>query len=200
MIEKIITGSLETNSYIISNQGKCIIVDPGLDFKLYVESIKAKYEVVAIFLTHGHVDHIDGIGYFDVPIYIHKKEKAFLNDKTLSLYNAFGMGPSYDYNKLKLVEVDDNQLIELIGYSFKVLHTPGHTRGSVCYYFNDKLISGDTLFCNSAGRTDFPTGDMLSLRFSLKRLATLPEHTVVYPGHEAKTTIKNEKRYNPLMD
>ena len=151
MIEKIVAGDFETNSYIISNQGKCIIVDPGLDFKFYADSIKTQYEVVAIFLTHGHVDHIDGIGYFDVPIYIHNKEKAFLKDKTLSLYNVFGMEPSYEYDKLKIIEVEDNQLIELIGYSFKVLHTPGHTRGSVCYYFNDKLISGDTLFCNSVG-------------------------------------------------
>lgn len=199
MIEKITTGSFLTNSYIISNEGKCIVVDPGLDFKAYAEDIKNKYQVEAIFLTHGHIDHIDGIGFFDVPIYIHKLEKEFLKDPTLSLYSAFGTRPNFDYSRLNIVEIDEGMTIDLIGYRFLVYHTPGHTRGSVCYLWNDKLLSGDTLFCESVGRTDFPTGDMLSLKRSLKRLAGLKEHITVYPGHDDKTTIHNEKRNNPFM-
>lgn len=91
MIEKIVTGEFQTNTYVISNQGKCILVDPGLDFKRSAERIKEKYEIQAILLTHGHIDHIDGIRFFNVPIYIHEAELPFLDDSRLSLYRMLGL-------------------------------------------------------------------------------------------------------------
>ncbi|MDE6415131.1 MAG: MBL fold metallo-hydrolase [Anaeroplasmataceae bacterium] len=200
MIEKIVTGDFATNTYIISKEGQCIIVDPGLDFENAASKIKEKYEVVGILLTHGHMDHIDGIRYFDVPIYIHELEIPFLEDASLSLYRMFGTKIPFQRDSLKIVPIKDGMEIELIGYTFKVMHTPGHTRGSVVYSYKDKLFSGDTLFHMSMGRTDFPTGDSKSMRESLKKIiATFPDVMDVYPGHDEKTTIGYERKYNPYL-
>ncbi len=200
MIERITTGSFFTNSYIIrNNNNECVIVDPGLNYQMAAEEIKKKYKVVAILLTHGHMDHIDGIRYFDVPIYIHEFEVDFLKDSTLSLYRMMGIPNPIKIEKLKIHTVKDKDEFSLIGYTFKVLHTPGHTRGSVCYSYKDKVLSGDTLFCGSCGRTDFPTGDSNKLSKSLRKiLSVYPDTYDVYPGHDEKTTIKREKN-NPYI-
>lgn len=200
MIEKIVTGDFETNTYIISNQGKCVIVDPGLDFENTASKIKEKYEVIGILLTHGHMDHIDGIRYFNVPIYIHELEIPFLEDPSLSLYRMFGTKIPFQKDNFKIIPLKDGTKIELIGYTFKVLHTPGHTRGSVVYSYNDKILSGDTLFHMSMGRTDFPTGDAHKMRSSLKRIVENFKDVVeVYPGHDEKTTIGFERKNNPYL-
>lgn len=200
MIEKIITGSFQTNSYIISNDNECVIVDPGLDFLDAANIIKNKYEVKAILITHGHMDHIDGIRYFDVPVYIHELDKEFLFDSRLSLYCMFNQMSPYKKGDLNIITVKDNMEFELIGYKFKVIHTPGHTRGSVCYSYGNKLLSGDTLFNLSAGRTDFPTGNPRDMRNSLNKIInTFNDNTDVYPGHESKTTIKNERKNNIFL-
>lgn len=202
MIEKIVTGSFLTNSYIISNQeGKCVIVDPGLNYANAAALIKEKYKVEAILLTHGHMDHIDGIQYFkDVPIYIHKDEEMFLYDSSLSLYIMMGMRTPFKKGDLNVKLVSDLDELDLIGYKFKVLHTPGHTRGSVCYSYSSKVLSGDTLFSASCGRCDFPTGDSTKMQKSLKLVvSTYPDNYDVYPGHDEKTTIKKEKNNNPYI-
>lgn len=200
MIEKIVTGEFQTNTYLITNQGKCVIVDPGLNFAEAAAKIKREYEVVGILLTHGHMDHIDGVQYFDVPIFIHELEIDFLEDASLSLYRMFGSKIPFQREKLKLIPIKDGMQIELIGYTFHVYHTPGHTRGSVVYSYNDKLLSGDTLFHLSMGRTDFPTGDAQKMRRSLKKLIdTFPDSIDVYPGHDEKTTIGFERKNNPYL-
>ncbi|MDE5546846.1 MAG: MBL fold metallo-hydrolase [Anaeroplasmataceae bacterium] len=200
MIEKIVTGDFATNTYIISNQGQCVIVDPGLDFEYAASKIKEKYEVVGILLTHGHMDHIDGIRYFNVPIYIHELEIPFLEDPSLSLYRMFGSKIPFKKENLKIISIKDGMELELIGYTFKVMYTPGHTRGSVVYSYKDKLLSGDTLFHISMGRTDFPTGDSKSMRESLKKIIeAFPDSTDVYPGHDEKTTIGFERKNNPYL-
>ncbi|MDE6241718.1 MAG: MBL fold metallo-hydrolase [Anaeroplasmataceae bacterium] len=200
MIEKIVTGDFATNTYIISNQGQCVIVDPGLDFENAASKIKEKYEVVGILLTHGHMDHIDGIRYFNVPIYIYELEIPFLEDPSLSLYRMFGSKIPFKKENLNIISIKDGMELELIGYTFKVIHTPGHTKGSVVYSYKDKLLSGDTLFHMSMGRTDFPTGDSKSMRDSLKRIIeTFPDSFDVYPGHDEKTTIGFERKNNPYL-
>ena len=200
MIEKIVTGSFFTNSYVISNGTDCVVVDPGLNYNEAANMIKSKYNVKAILITHGHMDHIDGIKYFDVPVYIHELDKDFLFDASLSLYNMFRLPTPYKKGDLNIITVKDNDEFELIGYKFKVTHTPGHTRGSVCYSYGNKLLSGDTLFSMSAGRTDFPTGNPKDMRNSLNKIINnFNDNTDVYPGHENKTTIKNERKNNPFL-
>lgn len=201
MIEKIICGGFETNTYIISNEGKCVIVDPGLDFLEYSLSIKNKYEVEAILITHGHIDHIDGMKYFpSVPIYIHEYDEEFIYDSRLSLYAWMSLKTPYRKNTLNIKTVKDNDILNLIGFEFKVIHTPGHTRGSVCYLYKNKLLSGDTLFKNSCGRTDFPTGNPSDMKRSLNKIiACCGDMVDVYPGHDEKTKIKDEKKNNPYI-
>lgn len=197
MIEKIVTGEFQTNTYVISNAGKCILVDPGLDFEQFSFEIKKRYEVVAILLTHGHIDHIDGIQYFDVPIYIYEAEIPFLEDPSLSLYRMFGKKQPFQKEELKIVPLKDGMEFDLIGYTFKVFHTPGHTRGSVVYAYHKKLLSGDTLFRLSMGRTDFPTGNANQIKKSLRKIMDIFEDsTEVYPGHDEKTTIGFERKHN----
>lgn len=200
MIESIVSEEFQTNTYIISKDEKCILVDPGLGFLNHAKKIKEKYEVVAILLTHGHIDHIDGIQYFDVPIYLHEQEISFLEDPSLSLYRMFGLKIPFSFKKLKLVPLKDGMKFELLGYNFKVFHTPGHTKGSVVYSYNHKLFSGDTLFHLSIGRTDFPTGDASKMKRSLKRIIdTFEDFIEVYPGHDEKTTIGFERKHNPYL-
>ncbi len=200
MIEKIVTGEFQTNTYVISNQGKCILVDPGLDFKRSAERIKEKYEIQAILLTHGHIDHIDGIRFFNVPIYIHEAELPFLDDSRLSLYRMLGLTQPFSSAQFKIIPLKDGMEFELIGYKFKVYHTPGHTKGSVVYAYHRKLLSGDTLFHMSMGRTDLPTGDASKMRNSLKRIIDTFEDSIeVYPGHDEKTTIGFERKHNPYL-
>ena len=200
MIEKVVTGSFFTNSYVISNGNECVVVDPGLNYSDAANMIKSKYNVKAILITHGHMDHIDGIKYFDVPVYIHELDKDFLFDASLSLYNMFRMPTPYKKGDLNIITVKDNDEFELIGFKFKVTHTPGHTRGSVCYSYGNKLLSGDTLFNISAGRTDFPTGNPKDMRNSLNKIINnFSDNVDVYPGHENKTTIKNERKNNMFI-
>lgn len=189
------TGYLGTNTYIIYNKdNECVVVDPGQQFINEYNQIKLLYKIKGVLLTHGHIDHMEGIKYFkDVPIYIHSLDYEFLFNGNLSL------APMLQSNfKLpedcNIITINDGDKISLIGYNFKVIHTPGHTRGSVCYLFEEGLLSGDTMFAGTCGRTDFPTGNMADMRNSLQYLIdTIDDNTIVYPGHNGTTTIAQEK-------
>lgn len=198
MIECMTTGSFFTNSYIISNdKNECVIVDPGLNYGNVAKYIKSKYDVKAILLTHAHLDHVDGIQYFlDKPVYISDIEYNNLFDTEVTLYDTIGRISPYNEGMLNIIKVKHNDIIKLIGYEFKVLFTPGHTSGSICYLMGDVLFSGDTLFNNSIGRTDFPTGSMTKMKESLNYLMTLDDNIKVYPGHNDETTIGYEKNNN----
>ena len=202
MIEKFTTGSFFTNSYIISNdKNECVIVDPGLNYKNVANYIKEKYIPKAILITHGHLDHIDGINYFlDLPIYISEKEINLFYDTNDSLYYMVGRINPFSEGMLNVHTVKENDVINLIGYSFKVIETPGHTMGSICYLMDNVLFSGDTLFKESIGRTDFPGGNYTIMLNSLKKLKKLNDDIIVYPGHEDETTIGDEKNNNPFLN
>ncbi|MBQ1310697.1 MAG: MBL fold metallo-hydrolase, partial [Blautia sp.] len=132
-----------------------------------------------------------------IPVYAHRMEEEMLLDASLNM--------SINYRPCSIkadVLLEEGQEIEVAGFTFIVYHTPGHTRGSCCYYLKEEdiLLSGDTLFCGSVGRTDFPGGSTSDIINSLHRLLReLPEETKVYPGHESETTIGYEKRYNPFV-
>ncbi len=192
-------GDFFENTYLINNGLDAIIVDPGEGIGEYLEEIN-KYNIKAILLTHGHIDHIDGIKYFlNSDIYIYKDEVEFLDSKVLSLYEAFGKLKSFNKDNLKIHLLEEGT-INLLGFKIDVIHTPGHTKGSCCYLFNDNILfSGDTLFQVSVGRTDFPTGSMSELNNSLNKLKKLDDTVKVYPGHGAETTIGFEKKYNPYF-
>ena len=195
-IRKFTIGAFETNTYLITKGEKAILIDPGLDFISILDEVK-KYKVLAILITHGHVDHIDGCGYIDAPIYVGKEDIINFNDLSKSLYSMTYMKPSYNSKNLNRIGVSDNEIINIDEFSFKVIHTPGHTEGSVCYLYYDNLFSGDTLFSGSIGRVDFPGGSMKKMKESLKKIkSNCSDNIVVYPGHEGKTTMKTEKKSN----
>lgn len=198
-IKKFVIGGFETNTYLITKNDRAVIIDPGLNFNSILDEVK-NYHIEAILITHGHVDHIDGCGYIDAPIYVGKDDLINFKDLSRSLYYMSGIRPSYNVDKLNLIGVNDNETINLDSFTFKAIHTPGHTEGSFCYLYYDNLFSGDTLFNQSIGRVDFPTGSMKKMKESLKKIITsFTDDTKVYPGHEDKTTIKNEKKYNMYL-
>ena len=202
MIEKITTGSFFTNSYIISNDYKeCIIVDPGLSYRNAYEQIIAKYKPKAILITHGHVDHIDGISFFkDLPVYISSMDEKMMYDSTNSLYLMINKITPFKNGELNVINVSDGDIISLIGFSFRVISTPGHTKGSLCYLMDNNLFSGDTLFHLSSGRCDFPTGNSKEMNDSLKKLKVMiSDDTMIYPGHDDITRMDVEKKYNPYL-
>ena len=204
-IEKFALGYLGTNSYLIINEEtkEVVIVDPATCPEYLVSHIKSNgYQPQFILLTHAHFDHVMGIdGFvneFQIPVYLHEEEKEILEDPELNLSGMFGKNYSY----LGAKTLCDGETLRVSGYEFKVIHTPGHTKGGCCYYCEAEkvLFSGDTLFCQSVGRSDFPTGSMGTLVRSIKeKLLCLPEDVMVYPGHNDATCIADEKIHNPYL-
>ena len=204
-IEKFALSSLRTNCYLIINEEtkELVVVDPATCPDYVISHVKSNgYVPKAILLTHGHFDHVMGIdGWvkeFQVPVYLHEEEKKILEEPSLNLSELFGT--SYAYNQTRCLK--DGEVLELAGFCFRVIHTPGHTAGSCCYYEETEkvLISGDTLFCQSVGRSDFPTGSAGTLIRSIReKLFLLPDDVMVYPGHESLTCIADEKQYNPFV-
>ena len=199
-IEHLVAGIIQTNVYLVMNEEtkELIIIDPADDAKGIAEKITEMEGVpVAIFLTHGHFDHRLAANAlkekYSVPVVACGLEK-----EVLALPPLWGVqAEDIDID----TEVSDNETINYAGFEIKVLHTPGHTVGSVCYYFPNEgaLFSGDTLFRLSCGRTDLPTGSPKDMMKSIQRLLTsLPAETDVYPGHEGFTKIEIEQRYNPF--
>lgn len=204
-IEKFVLGPIGTNVYIVINEEskECFVTDPAACPAELVSHIRnSGYQVQAVLLTHGHFDHIMGLDdftkEFPVPVYACREEKPLLESAQLNSSAAYGM--SYTFSRAEYV--DDGQELEVAGFQIRVIHTPGHTAGGCCYYIPEEkmLISGDTLFHGSIGRTDFPTGSSSQLIRSVReKLLVLPEDTEVYPGHMEETSIGYERKYNPFL-
>ena len=186
-------GAYQTNCYLVwdENSPACVVIDPGYQPEtVLAEARHLGKEIAAIFLTHGHFDHVGGVKLLaaetDCPVY--------LNEHDLSMPSQMTAGPLYYTNTY-----GEGDFVEMAGLAFKVLHTPGHTPGSVCLLCENALFSGDTLFWGSCGRTDLPGGDWATIRASLKRLADLPGDYDVYPGHGDATRLSFERKMNPYM-
>lgn len=202
-IETLILGMVSTNCYIAKNKetGGILIVDPAD----YTERIVSKITEMggtpeAVLLTHGHFDHVGAAQglkeYYGIPICCLDKETEILEDVSKNLSMMGGRGFTVTADRL----FRDGETVNLAGASVRVIHTPGHTCGSACYYLEEEqvLFAGDTLFCCSVGRTDFPTGSMRQIHDSIhEKLFVLPEETLVLPGHDQSTSIGYEKKYNP---
>lgn len=204
-IKTYVLGMVSTNCYVIYNEQKKegIIVDPA-DNGMYILNKCRELGVtpVAVLLTHGHIDHIMAVDdirrAFHVTVYMGMNEENLLKDPDMNLSGIMG-------TEQVSLEADyllrDNEELEIAGYRIKTIATPGHTAGSVCYLFEDEdvLVSGDTLFADSLGRTDLPTGSSGEIVRSITgRLFPLKDDIMVYPGHGEPTTMGHEKKYNPV--
>jgi len=209
-IKTLVLGPVGTNCYLVYRESKdregkkaAVVVDPAGNAPHILQKCQELgLTPVAILLTHGHFDHIMAVQELHsacgCKVYIGAQEDRLLRNATLNM--SGGMWGQ----KLEVaadVLVRDGEVLTLAGYDWRVMETPGHTEGSVCYLIESEgvLISGDTLFAESLGRTDLPTGSSAKIVASIvEKLLVLPDDTLVYPGHGDPTTVGHEKRYNPV--
>lgn len=204
IFEGFVAGHMQANCYIIGcpATGEAAVVDPGGDADRILARLKARgLRLRYIILTHGHVDHIAALGEVreatGAEVLIHAGDAEMLTDPTRNL--SFFMGRRLRFSPAERL-LADGDTIEVGTVRLEVVHTPGHTPGGICLKTDDLVITGDTLFAGSIGRSDFPGGNHRQLIRSIKeRLLCLPGHTRVYPGHGPETTIEEEKRYNPFL-
>ena len=205
-VKQFLAGPIGTNCYLLINEKtkEAVIVDPAScpDYMMnYIKTEEIKLK--AVLLTHAHFDHIMGLSDvmedIKVPVYVEEADLPMMMDGESNLSSGYMRG---GYQFADAVPVRDGQQLQIAGFQFRVIHTPGHTPGGCCYYMEqeDVLFSGDTLFRTSVGRSDFPGGSASALVRSVKeKLLILPEETHVYPGHMEETTIGYEKRHNPFV-
>ena len=191
-IDTLVVGPVQTNCYIVYNEGaeEAIVIDPGADAEKIREALDGK-RAAAVLLTHGHFDHTGALGAFEgTPIYIHPSDDVMLADP---VWSAGAYFRDKDPRPAATEYVREGTKLHLAGLDISVMHTPGHTLGSVVYAIGDALFTGDTLFCGGYGRTDFMGGDQDELARSLRRLLSLEKNWIICPGHGSHTTLEEEK-------
>ena len=194
IIKTIVVGMMEANCYIVGDDStkEAFIIDPGGDYKKIKKVIDTDgLEPKAVINTHGHGDHVGADGEFDLPIWIHRLDAEFLQDPSKNLSGAFGfLLKTKSASRL----LEDGDILNIGKHALEVMHTPGHTPGSICLKADGVIFTGDTLFCEGIGRTDFTYGSEEDIMRSIKeRLFVLDDNYVVYPGHGPSSTIGHEK-------
>ncbi len=197
-------GNLAENCWFLANEDtkEAVVIDPGAEpDRICAAAEKHGWKITAILLTHGHFDHMMAADElrrtFQIPIYAGEKEVELLADPDMNVSKLGGECVSLNVDRL----LRDGETLDFLGEEWKVLFTPGHTGGGVCYYLKEQkiLFSGDTLFDQSVGRTDLPTGSGMAIIDSVTRvLFALPDEVMVYPGHGDETSIGYEKLHNPV--
>ena len=207
-------GAFAANCYLVAPAPgeECVIIDPGQDAERGIEELLDRYRLkpIAVLLTHGHIDHMWSVapvcGAKGIPAYVHPDDRALLSDPgkglDLMVKQQFLGGMTFsEPDDVRALE--DGEIVPLAGLDFTIGHTPGHTPGSVTFRSDaddlDALFTGDLLFAGSIGRTDLPGGDHETILRSLARTLTLPDATVVLPGHGPTTTIGDERETNPFL-
>lgn len=198
-------GPMGNNVYLLVNDSdKSIVVDPAWNDEFIVQEAEEKHKPIGlILLTHGHFDHCLSVSYIKektgAEIWIHEKDVDYLERISQKARDEFGIDlPMKDVNAEKTLT--DNEIIKWGEEEIKVIHTPGHTPGGVCFLFDNKLITGDTLFQGSVGRWDLSGGDGKLLFKSIRdRILKLGDDIEIYPGHGPKSTIGQEKRHNQFL-
>ena len=189
-IQKLTLGLYQTNTYILSNDTEAVVIDPGYEADTILDALAGK-TLKAILLTHGHFDHVGAVKELvaetGCAVWIHAAEATMPPMVTA--------GPLYFTHTYD----EGDTVSPIAGLELTVLHTPGHTPGSVCLLMGKEMFSGDTLFACSFGRTDLPGGDPRKMMESLRRLASLQGNFFIHPGHGGSTTLDAEKRFNPYM-
>jgi hydroxyacylglutathione hydrolase len=204
-IHKITAGPFQENGYIVHSErsSDCIIIDPGDSPELYIKEIENNnLKPIGILNTHGHIDHVHAVqplkDHYSIPFYLHENDTMLLRDHYQEICLMYGMVPG----KTPEVDVELNTEAEVLmgEYNIKIIHTPGHTPGGLCYQISGDIFTGDTLFKGSIGRTDLPGGDYNTLMDSLKLLIkSVPDDTKVHSGHGYSTTMKDEILSNPFL-
>lgn len=211
VIQKIVLSDFQENAYIVSlnrsSNADCVIIDPGMDPEPLISFLqKNNLTPKSILITHGHWDHIGGISlvrqkWNDVLIYVGINERSKLHDPDENLSSYFGfpkVTQDADY------VLHDGEQFETAGLSFKALEVPGHSKGHLAYLLETSdqsiVFCGDVIFAGSVGRTDFPDGNMVMLIDSIReQILSLPDDTILYPGHGPSTTVHMEKQNNPFL-
>jgi len=200
-VKCVTVGDISSNCYFVYEKNNCVLIDPGANGELICEYAKElNVTIKHILLTHGHFDHIGAVEYvkryYNCDVYININDALLLNDSTLNLSDRFGCAIKYDGDYISV----SDEILNLIGYDFEFITTPGHTPGSMCIKVEDKLFTGDTLFFNSIGNAFPPYGNTHLEISSIKtKILILDNNIRCYPGHGAYTTILNEKQFNPYL-
>ena len=212
LIDSFAAPMFATNCWVLASApgSECVVIDPGMpDVSLALEEILQRHNLkpVAVIATHGHLDHTFSIqpiadGYA-IPTYIHREDRAYLSvpEKLLSEEFASTVAEMNFVEPSQVRELRNGEVIDLVGLSFRAIHAPGHTRGSLMFEVSEQvLVSGDVLFAGSIGRTDLPMGSAKDMEETLrKKVIPLSDHLEVLPGHGPRTSMAREKKSNPYL-
>ena len=197
-------GVFEENCYLVSDEssGRGVLIDPGAEGEQIVRMVsQSGITLEAIWLTHAHVDHIGAVAdvrrQYPVPVFLHPLDLPYYT--RLSARAAEMYGITFEQPEGPDRELADGDVVTCGALRFEVMHVPGHAPGLVSFNGHGVAFGGDLLFAGSIGRTDLPLGSPTDMDASLERFATLPDETIVYPGHGPETTLAREKRSNPFL-
>lgn len=202
-IFKFSLGQLQANCYFLIKGEECLIIDPADEASFILEELqRRRLKLLGMLATHGHFDHLMAVGEIqtsiNVPFYINKKDKFLLDrvKETVEYFLGFQQN-ILSIRKIRFLDIEDS--LKIYNFQFQIVSSPGHTPGSVCYYFKKEQIifTGDTLFKETIGRYDFSYSDRKKFKDSLLKLKKFPKETIIYPGHGEETTIENE--YDNLL-
>lgn len=199
-IKKYSTNKIGTNCYLVEHLGKCIVIDPCVKYEDIFQD--ESLELAAVFITHGHFDHIDQLHTYlnkGIKFYMHMNAYNKLLDPNKNVSAFTGFPIFYNLDKEEVIFVEDKEEINLIGKTIEIMYTPGHTDCSIMLIIDDSIFSGDMVFRGSIGRYDLYSASYLSIMESIEKIKQLTKNYTIYPGHGNKTSLEFERQNNPYF-